>query len=175
MPQLKKARSLIAEYGKPVELEYIHSATSRGRETGMILQQMMKNIGVKVNPVSSDFPGILKKMFSRKFDIASWFTIGSYDMGPITMAQLHSESPWNVTRYANEEVDRLLIKQRLSTAPEVRKEILCTIARTVNSDTPFIYLFGRKFYLFAKNNVKNVTLQVLGEEGIKLADIWIDQ
>ena len=34
---LNKAKALIAEYGKPVELEYIHSATNRGREAGIIL------------------------------------------------------------------------------------------------------------------------------------------
>ncbi len=173
---LKKAKSLIAEYGKPVELEYTHSATTRGREAGMILQQMMKEIGVKVNPVPLDFPGIMKKIFSKKFDMASWLIAGAYDMGPGTMAMLHSESPRNITRYANEEVDKLLTKQRMSTDPKVRAEALCTIVQKVNSDAPFLYFFGRKYYLFAKNNVKNVTLPVLGEEGnILIYDIWIDQ
>ncbi|MCP4575597.1 MAG: hypothetical protein GY846_04875 [Deltaproteobacteria bacterium] len=171
---LEKAKSLIAEYGKPVELEYVHSATSRGLETAIILQQMMKKIGVKVNPVPSDFPGILKKVFSKKFDIASWVISGAYDMGPTTTAVLHSESPWNVAGYANEEVDKLLIRQRLSTDQKVRAETLCTIAQKVNSDTPFIYLFGRKYYVFARNYVKNVTLPVLGEEGLQF-DIWSDK
>ena len=42
----------MAEYGRPVELEYIHSATPRGREAGVILQQMMKPVGVKITPVT---------------------------------------------------------------------------------------------------------------------------
>jgi 4-phytase/acid phosphatase/peptide/nickel transport system substrate-binding protein len=174
VPDLEKAKALIAEYGQPVELEYLHTATPRGREVGLIFQQMMKQIGVKVNPVPSDFPGIIKQMFSKKYDVASWFIIGSYDMGPITMAQLHSKSPWNVTRYVNEEVDKLLVEQRLSTDREARAETLCTIARKVNSDAPFLYLFGRRYYLFTKNHVKNVALEVLGEEGVKLKDIWIE-
>ncbi len=108
--------------------------------------------------------------------MASWLIAGAYDMGPGTMAMLHSESPRNVTRYANEEVDKLLTKQRMSTDPKVRAEALCTIVQKVNSDAPFLYFFGRKYYLFAKNNVKNVTLPVLGEEGnILIYDIWIDQ
>lgn len=171
---LNKAKALIAEYGKPVELEYIHSATNRGREAGIILQQIMKKIGVKVNPVPSDFPGIMKQVFSKQFDMASWLFQGSYDMGPVTMALLHSKSPWNVIRYANEEVDNLLIKQRLSTDPNVRAQTLCSIAQKVNSDAPFLYLFGRRYYLFARNYVRNVTLPVLGEEGIDF-DIWLDQ
>ena len=171
---LKKAKALIAEYGKPVELEYIHSATNRGREAGIILQQMMKKIGVKVNPVPSDFPGIIKQVFSKQFDMASWLLQGGYDLGPVTMAMLHSKSPWNVVRYANEEVDKLLVKQRMSTDPKERSQTLCSVARKVNSDAPFLYLFGRRYYLFTRNYVRNVTLPVLGEEGIDF-DIWLDQ
>lgn len=173
-PDLKKAKTLIAEYGKPVELEYIHTATPRGREGGIIVQQMMKKIGVKVNPTPSDFPGIMKKLFSKKFDITSWVIPGAYDMGPISMAQLYSKSPWNVSRYTNEEVDKLLVKQRLSTDPEVRAKTFCTIARKVNADAPFLYLLGRRYYVFAGNYVKNVKLPVLGEEGIQF-DIWLDK
>ncbi len=172
---LEKAKSLIAEYGKPVELEYVHSATPRGREAGAILQQMMKQIGVKIKPVPLDFPGIMKKIFSKKFDIASWLIAGAYDMGPGTMALLHSKSPWNVTRYAGEDMDKLLVEQRMSTDPKAKAEILCNIARKANSESPFIYLFGRRYYLFAKNNVKNITLPVAGEESFNNMNVWIDQ
>lgn len=171
---LKKARALIAEYGKPVALEYIHTATSRGREAGIIFQQMMKRINVKVNPVPMDFPGILKKLFSKQFDVTSWIIGGAYDMGPLTMAAFHSKSRWNVTGYANAEVDELLVRQRLSTDPQEREEILCRIAGKVNADAPFLYIFGRTYYLIARNYVKNIKLPVEGEEGL-LFDFWIDK
>ena len=174
-PDLDKAKALIAEYGKPVEVEYIHTATNRGKEAGLIMQQMFKDIGVKVNPVPSDFPGIMKRLMSKNFDISSWIIPGAYDMGPVTMAVLNSKSPWNMTRYANEEVDKLLVEQQLSTDPEARNQILCNIVRKVNSDVPFLYMFGRTYYLFAHNKVKNVTLTVLGEEGLLLSDIWMNQ
>ncbi|MDM8556334.1 ABC transporter substrate-binding protein [Desulfococcaceae bacterium HSG7] len=173
-PDLKKAKALIADYGKPVELEYIHTASTRGREAGIIVQQMMKAIGVKVNPMPSDFAGIMKKLFSKKFDITSWVIPGGYDMGPMTMAQLHSKSPWNVSRYNNAEVDQLLVKQNMSTEPKVKAQILCTIAQKVNADAPFLYIFGRRYYIFAKKYVKNISLPVLGEEG-RAFDIWIDK
>lgn len=174
-PDLEKAKALLAEYGKPVEVEYTHSATNRGHEAGAIMQQMFKKVGVKVNPVPSDFPGILKKVISKNYDIASWVIPGFYDMGPTTTAVLHSKSPWNLTRYANEEMDKLVLKQQMSTEVKARSEIMCTIARKVNSEVPFIYLFGRTYYLFARNNVKNVTLPVLGEEGLDFGAIWKDQ
>jgi ABC-type transport system substrate-binding protein len=174
-PDLVKARALIAAYGKPVEVEYIHSATNRGHEAGVIMQQMFKQIGVKVNPVASDFPGIFKKMISKQYDIASWIIPGAHDMGPITMAVLHSKGPYNMSRYADEEMDRLLLAQQASTDRNARDKILCAIARKVNTDKPFLYLFGRTYYVFARNNVKNVSLSVLGEEGVVVGDVWIEK
>ena len=173
-PDLDKARSLIAEYGKPVEVEYVHTATNRGREAGMIMQQMFKQIGVKVSPVPLDFPGIMKKLFSKNFDITSWVIPGAYDMGLISMAILHSKGAWNTAGYANEEVDKLLNEQQLATDPEARSEALCRIARKVNSDAPFLHMFGRTYYLFARKNVHDVKLTVLGEEGLQFANVWMN-
>ena len=174
-PDVSTARTLISEYGKPVEIEYVHTATNRGREAGVIMQQLFKEIGVKVHPVPSDIAGILKKLFSKNFDITSWIIPGAYDMGPITFAILHSKSPYNVSRYADKEMDKLVYNQLVSTDPTARTETMCTIARKVNSEVPFIYLFGRTYYLFAHKKIKNVSLPVLGEEGLQLADIWIDR
>jgi 4-phytase/acid phosphatase/peptide/nickel transport system substrate-binding protein len=172
-PDPVKARALLAEYGKPIKLEYVHSATNRGREAGIILQQMMKGIGVEVVPVPSDFSGIMKRMFSKQFDIASWVIRGGYDMGPMTMAWLHSKSPRNLSRYANDAVDQLLFKQQSSNDPVERAQDLCTVARTVNADAPFLYLFGRTYYLVHRNNVMGAQLSVLGEEGGRITDAWI--
>jgi 4-phytase/acid phosphatase/peptide/nickel transport system substrate-binding protein len=171
---LAQARALMAEVGKPVEFEYIHTATNRGREAGIILQQMMKEIGIKVNPVPQDLPGIMKKLFSKNFDCTSWLIRGGYDMGPMTTAILHSKSPWNVTGYANAEVDKLLIQQRLSTDPTIRAKTWCAIAQKVNQDAPFLYLFGRQYYFFARNYVKNINPPLLGEEGTQF-DLWLDK
>ena len=174
-PDLDKARALIAAYGKPVVVEYVHTASNRGHEAGAIMQQMFKKIGVTVNPVPSDFPGLIKKLMSKNFDISSWVIPGAYDMGPISMAVLHSRGPWNMSRYADEAIDRLLIAQQTSNDPEAREKIMCTLARKVNEDAPFLFMFGRTYYIFAGNHVKNVSLTVLGEEGVLLGDIWMDQ
>ena len=172
-PDPQKARALIAAYGKPVCLEYIHSASNRGREAGMIMQQMFKAIGVEVTPVPMDFPGIMKRIFSEDFDITSWLMLGYNDMGPITKAYLHSQSRWNVFRYADPEMDRLLDEQERTTDPQVRAKIMCAIVRKANADIPFLYLFGRTYYVFARKNVRNLVLTKSGEEEIRLAGIWL--
>ena len=174
-PDVKKARALIAEYGNPVTLEYIHSATNRGREAGIILQQMMKPIGVEIKPVPLDFPGIMKQLFSKRYDISSWVIPGAYDMGPITVAQLHSRSPWNVSGYASKAVDALLLELQTTTDPDARAQTMCAIARKVNADIPYLYLFGRQYYLFARKHVRNLPQPVPGVEGGLLSDVWLDK
>jgi len=172
-PDVEKARQLIQDYGKPVELEYVHTATNRGKEAGVIMQQMMKDIGVKITPVPSDYPGLIKRLIGRKFDMTSWGIPGAYDMGPITTAILHSKSPWNVSRYASEEMDKTLMALRMTTDAGQREEIMCNIARKVNSEKPFLFIFGRTYYLFAEKNIKNIALPILGEEGLNVSEAWL--
>ncbi len=174
-PDVEEARKLMAEYGKPVALEYVHTATNRGKEAGVIMQQMMKQIGVKITPVPSDYPGLIKRLMSSKFDMTSWGIPGAYDMGPITTAILHSKSPWNVSKFASEEMDNTLMELRMTTDPKEREEIMCNIARRVNSQVPFLFIFGRTYYLFAKNNIQNIKLPILGEQGLNISEAWMDK
>ncbi|MDM8538306.1 ABC transporter substrate-binding protein, partial [Desulfobacterales bacterium HSG17] len=174
---LEKARALIADYGKPVELEFLHTQTARGRTGGMIVQEMMKKIGVKVKPIPMDFSAIIMQLFTKQYDMTSWRFSGGYDMGPSSMLAFHSKSPLNLSRYSSEEVDKLLIAQRQSTDPAAREKILTSIVQKVNADSPFIYLAGLRLYLFARNYVKNIKVPVVGEEGFSgnRFDIWIDK
>ena len=153
-------------------IEYIHTATPRGREAGVILQQMLKEVGITVKPVPSDFPGIMKQLFGRQYDICSWMIPDFEEMSLITMAAFHSQSPWNVYRYADPEVDQLLNKQRRSTDPRVRDATLCAIARKVNADAPFLYLYGRTFYIFARLYIRNLT--VPDHRIPPLDEVWIE-
>ena len=174
---LEKARALIAEYGEPIELDYIHTATSRGRTAGIIVQKIMKEIGVKINPIPMDFSAIIQQLFSKSFDMTSWRFWGGYDMGPSSMTSFYSKSPWNLSRYSSKEVDKLLIEQRQSTDPVNREKILKTIVQKVNSDAPFLYLAGFRHYMFARKYVKNIKPQIPGEEGFPGShfDLWIDK
>ena len=169
-PDVAKARALIQEYGQPVEIEYIHSATQRGRQSAQVLQQMLKPIGVKVNAVSLDWGAISQRVFRRQYDIASWGLPALDDMGTVSLLALHSKGPYNLTGFSNASADKLLMKQNLSMDPEVRREALCQVARHVNMDVPFLTLCGRKYYLFAGKNIKG--LPNPHQEAIRLAHLW---
>ena len=73
------------------------------------------------------------------------------------------------------KVDAQLIKQRMSIDPNIRADAMCGVARKVNEDVPFIFLFGRRYHAFARNYVKNITIMSNGEEGGRLAELWIEK
>ena len=170
-PDTEKAKAVIKEYGQPVEIEYIYSATQRGRETAQVLQQFLKPIGVTVKPVPLGWGAIYKRVFGRNYDIASWGLPAMEDMGTVSLLSLHSKGPFNLYSYANETVDKLLIKQNLSMDQEDRQNALCEVARYVNNDVPMIFLCGRKYYLFAAQIIKG--LPDPNQEAIRLSDVWI--
>lgn len=50
--------------------------------------------------------------------------------------------------------------------------VVC-LARTVNANALFRYLFGRSDYLAHRNTVKGTQLAGLGQEGGRMTDAWI--
>lgn len=172
-PDIEMAKALIQEYGQPVEIEYIHSATQRGRESAQVLQQFLKPIGVAVKAVPLDWGAIYKRVFSRQYDISSWGLPSLDDMGTVSLLSLHSKGPYNLSGYANPSVDQLLMKQNLSMDPVVRQKVLCEVVRHVHDDVPMLLLCGRKYYLFASTRVNGVPEP--HQEAIRLTEVWMAQ
>ena len=170
-PDLAKAKALMQDYRKPVEIEYIHSATQRGIESGLVVQQLFKPIGIKVNTVPLNWGAISKRMFERNFDLASWGIPSMDDMGVATQLIFQSKSPWNLSGYSNETVDALLIKQASSVDQDIREKIWCDVARHVNQDAPVLFFCGRRYYLFAALNVRGLTPP--HNQNIRISNAWL--
>ncbi|MCP4689037.1 MAG: hypothetical protein GY859_13365 [Desulfobacterales bacterium] len=171
-PDLEKARALIKEYGKPVELEYIHSATARGAECGAVIQQLFKRIGVKVKTTPLDWGAIYKRFYSGKFNLASWAIGGADQMSVVTRLTFQTKGVFNRSGYSNETVDRLLMEQKMSMDPEVRQKALCEVVRHVNNDAPMLFLSGNRHYLFSSVKVKGLPLPRHGN--VLAANVWMD-
>lgn len=170
---LEKARELIAAYGKPVEIECLHSNTKRGREQGELLQQFAKQIGVAVNPVGMSFGPVVKKVVTGQYQVSTWRIPSYRDQGPSLYSAFHSKSRRNWSGYRSEVMDRLLVEQNTETDAARRNALLCDIARQINEDVPLIYRGGRRFHVLAKQEVKgNFRFQ----NGIfVLSDLWLDR
>lgn len=151
-----KAKSLIEDYGKPVEIECIHTNTKRGREFGLMLQQFCKAIGVTVRTKGMDVSPIVKNVFSKNYHVSSWRIPPMTDYGPYLYKYFYSKSRINATGYNNPEMDELLAAQQTETDPRERRNILCGISALLNRDVPMLYRGGRRIHLIAKQGLRGI-------------------
>lgn len=155
-PDLEVARKLIKEYGQPVEFEFLHSSTPRGREAGAIIPQMFKQIGVTVKPVPVTLGQMARSVFSNNFQMSGWTLYDSPAVGVALGGNLGSKSRANVSHYQNAELDKFLDIQRTSNNPEIRQEALCGIAKIINEDVPLLYRLGWRHHLIGKKSIQGV-------------------
>ena len=167
-----RAAELVAAYGKPVEIDCIHSNTSRGRQIGELQQQLYKQIGVTLKPVGLSPPAHMARVLGGNYDLATWRIPPSGDHGPRLYNSFHSRSPVNVTGYSTPELDRLLDQQRIETDPVKRNTILCNIIGQLSHDVPILYRGGRGFHIIARKKIRDLT----DTPGFKvdLASAWIE-
>ena len=169
----EKAKQLIADYGKPVEIEILHSNTSRGRSIGELQQQLYKKIGVQVKPVGLSPVPHMAKVVQKDYQLATWRIPASGDYGPKFYAMFHSQSPGNFTGYADPEMDRLLEMQRVETDPKKREALLCRLATKINRDVPILYRGGRRYHVITRRKIRDM----MDSPGfnIDLASAWVDE
>jgi len=169
----EQAKQLIADYGQPVELECLHSNTSRGRDIGAVLQQLYKDIGVKLKPVALSTGPQVMKVLKKDYQLATWRIPPARDHGPQLYRSFHSQSPTNFSGYNSPAMDALLEKQRIETGATKRDAIWCQIVRQLNSDVPFLYRGGRRFHIVTRKKIRNM-MDTPGFT-VDLASAWIDE
>ncbi len=170
---LEKAKTLIEQYGQPVEIECIHTNTKRGREFGLMLQQFCKKIGVTVKTKGMDISPIVKNVFSKNYNVSSWRIPPMTDFGPYLYKYFYSESRVNASGYNNPKMDELLMAQQTETDPEERKRILCEITELINTDVPLLYRGGRRIHIIAKQGIKGIP--DIRNGVIEISHAWIEK
>ena len=168
-----KARELLADYGKPIELEVLHSNSKRGRDIGEITQQLFKDVGVTANPAGFDFGPVIKKVISGKYQLSTWRISSRADQGPALFLTLHSKSRANFSHYNKPEMDKLLVAQRMETDPKRRTEILCQISRLINDDVPILYRGGMRSHVITTNKVEGLSSMKNGI--VRLESVWLNK
>jgi len=166
------ARKSIAKYGKPIRIECIHTNTSRGRQTGELLQQLFKKIGVELSltPLSTG-PHVMK-VLEGNYDLATWRILGSKDMSVQLYRSFHSKSRANYTGYRDPVLDKLLEALRKAPEPKRRENILCRVVRRINENAVIFYRGGRRRHIVAHRKVKGIG-NVSGVS-VDLSAAWID-
>jgi ABC-type transport system substrate-binding protein len=167
----KKAKALLADYGKPVSLEMIHTTTPRGREFGEVLQQLYRKIGVdlKLNPVDQNT--LVKRVYGGEYQISGWRIADVPDIGPQLYSLHHSDSSYNLTKHASPELDTLVESMRVEKDAETRNGMLCQIAEEMNTSGHIQYRGGNHYYIFTRPWVKNVDKIFMGAIDLSTATV----
>lgn len=164
------AKALIRDYGKPVEIECLHSNTLRGRNIGELLQQLYAPVGITLKPVAQHPGSQIMRVVNKDFQMATWRMLSSLDQGTALLRTFHSESKGNWTNTQFPELDRLLEAQQTEGDPYSRGELLCNIAEFINENVLVLYRSGRRFHVIANEKVRGIGL---AGEMLDLSSAWI--
>ncbi len=170
---VSKARELVKAYGKPVEIELIHTTTPRGREFGEILQQLLKKAGIKLTLSPVDQLQLRQRVFTKNYQISGWRIADVADVGPQLFALLYSKSPYNLTQYKNPAMDALVYGQRIEVDPVKRQQKLCKVSEFMNQQAMILYTSGRRHHAFAYQFVKNLGPMRQGVPDQR--NLWLDK
>ncbi len=144
---LKGAKELVEDYGKPVKIEVAHTSSPRGNESGLFFQQLMKRAGIEVTLKPQPIPQLIKNMVSRNFHVTSSIIPHSERMNATAFNLFNSKGFFNISGYSNPEVDKLTLIPLIFAEQKAADEAICQAVQIINTDAPFLYLNGRRTHL----------------------------
>ena len=151
-----KSREYAAAYGKPIEFDMIHTTTSRGRELGELMQQLMKAVGITVNLEPVDQTTLVKRVLSRDYTMSGWRFPDDVDMGPNLTASGKSDSNYNLTAMNIPELDRIADEMSSLTDREESLKMQCEMVALMNQDASILYMGGGRYWAFYSPRLKGV-------------------
>lgn len=166
----EKARKLVTEYGKPVNLELQITNTQRGKEFGEIVQRMFKEIGVTVTLKPLALGQRNKLVFAGDYQMTGWALFDNADMAPILYNNLLSSSEMNFSRYQNADMDRFLTAMQTSISPKERQKAFCGAAKHINEEAVFLYRGGLRYNAIAKAEVAGISR--IDHAVVQVRDLW---
>jgi len=133
--------------GKPFRFELLtNSGNARRAKAVIIIQALLKNVGVDCQIASVESNNFFERMRKRDYEAAlSGWSAGLF-VDPIEL--WHSDTPdhryeFNFTGYHNPEADALMEEGMRTADPDVANEIWKRLQAMIYDDQPYTYLFWR--------------------------------
>ncbi len=137
------------EDGEKLELTLVCQTSHPVREkTAVVIQENLKEIGVKIDIDSMEFSSVMDKVVSNhEFDLYMMGNTLSLDPDPRPM--WHSDAisnekgviGYNIVAYDNQETDKLIEEGNATLDQSEREAIYGKFAKILNEDVPEAYLF----------------------------------
>lgn len=154
-PSAKLAKEHVAKAGGPFSVDMIHTATQRGREFGEIYQQLAKKAGITMNLKPVDQVQLRQLVFTNNYNISGW-RIADTAVQSQLFALLFSKSFYNLTKYQNPEMDKLLGAMLQAPTLEDYDQRACEVIKLMHEDAMILLSAGRQHHAISRPNVHNV-------------------
>lgn len=172
---LDKAKALLAEYGRSVELRLMIDNTPIALQAAQALQQMWQRAGIKVSLTPVDQSRLVQNMLTHEFDTALFRWSGRPDPDLNAYTFFHSSNAEkkissNYIQYANPEIDRLLDAGRMEIDSAKRIQIYNQISQILAMDLPYVFLAYITAPIVTTRAVRGVEL--VPDSLIRVGAVW---
>ncbi len=160
MPRdVEAARALLAEAGYPEGLDLpIDVSISPEWELSavQVMKDMMAPAGIRLQINTMPSAQYWDIWLDTPLGFTNW---GHRPLGTMSLGLgYRSGAPWNETRYANPEFDRLLDEAEASLDVERRREVMAEIQRLLQEDGPVVQPLWRAVFAAYHQKVKGVRM-----------------
>jgi peptide/nickel transport system substrate-binding protein len=167
----KSGDQLRDRHGNPVEFSLITNSGNKSRErTAALIQQDLKQIGIRLNVVTLDFPSLIERI-TKTFDYeACLLGLVNVDLDPNAQMNVwlssSSNHQWNPNQKTpatawEAEIDKLMRLQASSADPKKRKEAFDRVQEIVMEQLPFLYLVNKNALVAVSPAVANAAPTIL--------------
>jgi peptide/nickel transport system substrate-binding protein len=163
--------TLIDRGGVPVEFSIITSASSTERtEMATIIQQDLRELGVRVQVVPLEFRSMLDRVFQSHDYEAAVMGLGGGDVDPNSQlnvwlssgddhlwnpGQAHPATDWEA------EIDRLMKEQMSTPTPKDRKRLNDRVQEIEMEEVPVVFLVSPNLLVGGKDRLRNFKPAIL--------------
>ena len=141
----KKLDTTVYKDGQPFEFTIITNQGNENRkQTGLILQQRLKDVGINVKVQTIEWAAFLKEFLDKKkFEavVMGWTIPLDPDLYNVWNSSKTREGELNFISFKNQEVDRLIDEGRFTFDREVRKKAYDRIQEIFKDEVPYVFLY----------------------------------
>ena len=138
------ADGILVKDGKRLSFSLRHDQANQAvKDTAVVLQEYLKNVGAEARLEALDWPTFVKKLFASDFEaiVVGWTNF--HDPDPFAYTIWHS-SLWkgrNFAHYKNPKVDEALEAARRAGSQAERKRHYAEFSKLLMADAPYVFLY----------------------------------
>ena len=138
------ADGILVKDGKRLSFSLRHDQANQSvKDTAVVLQEYLKNVGAEARLEALDWPTFVKKLFASDFEaiVVAWTNF--HDPDPFAYTIWHS-GQWkgrNFAHYKNAKVDEAIEAARRAGTQAERKRHYAEFSKLLMVDAPYVFLY----------------------------------